>query len=181
MSQLAFACTATRVVQQVVRCSYVRVALISFACFCLWGAVGFIEQDGGDLKIGTVLSYRSVCVSNSKTDFNKELSCRWQTVRCLLAWFFDFYLPLSQLTPSIPSSYRVHIWYGKTRTAGLQSGESRMMIDSVAWIQHISVTDMQFSCVAIPKATPTHWRRAAKTPLAKRSTTQFPRETRKWI
>jgi len=37
------------------------------------------------------------------------------------------------LTPSvtkIPSNYQVHIWYGKTRMAGLQSGEGRMMIDS---------------------------------------------------
>jgi len=53
----------------------------------------------------------------------------------LLAGFSDFYLPLSYLTPSlrrIPSSYRVHILYGKTRMAGLQSGEGHMMIDSVA-------------------------------------------------
>jgi len=42
---------------------------------------------------------------------------------------FYFYLPRSHLTPSwrgIPSSYRVHIWYGKTRMSGLQSVE-------VAW------------------------------------------------
>jgi len=32
----------------------------------------------------------------------------------------------------ISSSNRVYIWYGKTRTAELQSGEGRMMIDSVA-------------------------------------------------
>jgi len=30
----------------------------------------------------------------------------------------------------IPSSYRVYIWYGKTRMAGLQSREGCMMIDS---------------------------------------------------
>jgi len=42
--------------------------------------------------------------------------------------------PAFSLTPSIReilSRYRVHIWYGKTRMAGLQSGEGRMMIDSV--------------------------------------------------
>jgi len=30
-----------------------------------------------------------------------------------------------------PTSYRVHIWCGKTRMAGLQSGEGRMMSNSV--------------------------------------------------
>jgi len=30
---------------------------------------------------------------------------------------------------------------GKTRTAGLQSAEGRMMIDSVVWAQYINVTD----------------------------------------
>jgi len=39
--------------------------------------------------------------------------------------------------------YRVHIWYGETRMAGLQSGEGRMMIDSVVWAQDINVTDTQ--------------------------------------
>jgi len=50
-----------------------------------------------------------------------------------LAGFCDFYLPLSHLTPSIweiPWSYRIHIWYRKTRTAGLQSGGGRIMIDT---------------------------------------------------
>jgi len=42
-----------------------------------------------------------------------------------------------------PSSHRVHIWYGKTRMAGLQSAEGRMMIDSVAWAQYINTTDTQ--------------------------------------
>jgi len=38
------------------------------------------------------------------------------------------FLPL----PSpLPSSYRVHIWYGQTRMTGLQSREGRMMIGSV--------------------------------------------------
>jgi len=36
-------------------------------------------------------------------------------------------------------------WYGKTRMAGMQCGEGRMMIDSVVWAQYayISVTDTQ--------------------------------------
>jgi len=54
----------------------------------------------------------------------------------LLAGFSDFYPPVSHLTPSvrwIPSSYRVHIWHGKTRIAGLQSGECHRMIESVVW------------------------------------------------
>jgi len=48
----------------------------------------------------------------------------------ILAVFCDIYLPLSHLTSSMrgmPSSY--HIWYRKTRMAGLQSGENRMMIN----------------------------------------------------
>jgi len=32
---------------------------------------------------------------------------------------------------------------GKTRMAGLQSGEGRMMIDSVVWAQYINVTNTQ--------------------------------------
>jgi len=61
----------------------------------------------------------------------------------LLARFCDFYLPIFHLTPPIMgilSSYRVHIWYGKTRN-GLQCGEGRMMIDF--WAQYIYVTDRQ--------------------------------------
>jgi len=48
------------------------------------------------------------------------------------------------LTPSvrgIPSKNRVHIWYEKTRTTGLQSG--RMVIDSVIWAQYMKVADRQ--------------------------------------
>jgi len=66
----------------------------------------------------------------------------------LLAGFFEFYLPLSHLTPSvreIPLSYRIHIWYGKTRMAGLQSGEGHMMMNSVIWVQYINVTDTDTS------------------------------------
>jgi len=43
----------------------------------------------------------------------------------------------------IPLSYRVHIWYGKTRIAGLQFGEGHVMIDSVIWVQYINMTDTQ--------------------------------------
>jgi len=66
---------------------------------------------------------------------------------------------------SIPLSYRVHIWCGKTRMAGLQSGEGRMMIDSVVWARYINVTDTQTdtqrdthtdSHVAIANVAPTH-------------------------
>jgi len=37
----------------------------------------------------------------------------------------------------------VDIWYGKTRMAGLQSGEDCMMINSVVQAQYINVTDTQ--------------------------------------
>jgi len=40
----------------------------------------------------------------------------------------------------IPSSSRVHVWCEKTRMAGLQSDEGRMMIDSIVWAQYVSVT-----------------------------------------
>jgi len=41
--------------------------------------------------------------------------------------------------------------------AGLQSGEGRLMIDSVVWAQYINVTDRHTdSHVAIPTAVPTH-------------------------
>jgi len=49
--------------------------------------------------------------------------------------------PFDTVSEEIPSSYRVHIWYGETRMAGLQSGEGLMMIDSVVWAQYINVTD----------------------------------------
>jgi len=72
------------------------------------------------------------------------------------------------LTPSmrrIPSSYRVRIWYGKTRIASLQSGENRMMIDSVVWAQYINVTDTQ---TATQTATwPQHGRQKAAFPFSK--------------
>jgi len=64
----------------------------------------------------------------------------------LLAVFSKFYPPLSHLAPSmrrIPSSYQVNIWYGRTGTTELQSGEGRKMFASVVWAQHINVTDTQ--------------------------------------
>jgi len=52
-------------------------------------------------------------------------------------------LPFDAMYEGIASSYRVHIWCEKTRMAGLQAGESRMMIDSVVWAQYINVPDAQ--------------------------------------
>jgi len=48
---------------------------------------------------------------------------------------------LSPSVMGIPSSYRVHIWYGKTSMAGLQAGKGRMMINLVVRAQYINVTD----------------------------------------
>jgi len=57
----------------------------------------------------------------------------------------------------VASSYWVHIWYGKTGMAGLQSGEGHTMIDSVVWAQYINVTDRHTdSHVATANAAPTH-------------------------
>jgi len=47
---------------------------------------------------------------------------------------FRLYLPLSHLVPSmigLPSSYRVHVWCARTRTARLQSREGRTMTESI--------------------------------------------------
>jgi len=46
-------------------------------------------------------------------------------------------LPNSVITESVPCID----WYGKTETAGLQSGECRMMIESVVLAQYINVTN----------------------------------------
>jgi len=52
-----------------------------------------------------------------------------------------------------PSSWRVHIYYGETRMAGLQSGEGRLVIDSVVWAQYSNLTDRHTdSHVAIANA-----------------------------
>jgi len=97
--------------------------------------------------------------SDKQKKLDKKLSYRWQTARRLCTpmlhtvlsgaalwwrtanyWLDCTYIQFSHLTSSIPSSYRVHMWYRKTRTARLQSGEGRMMIDSVVWAQYITVT-----------------------------------------
>jgi len=53
---------------------------------------------------------------------------------------------------------------GKTRMAGLQSGEGRVIIDSVVWAQYINVTDIHtHSHVTTAIASLTHCVRAAKT------------------
>jgi len=95
------------------------------------------------------LETKSSAIADKEHDADarrRSMLCYQELPSCdLLAGFSDFYLHLSHLTPSmrgIPSSYRVHIWYGKPRMAGLQSGEGRMMIDLV-WAQYINVTDTQ--------------------------------------
>jgi len=40
-------------------------------------------------------------------------------------------IPFVALTEGISQSYRVHIWYGKTRVTGLQPVEVRATIDSL--------------------------------------------------
>jgi len=63
----------------------------------------------------------------------------------------------------IPSSYRVHIWYGKTRLTELQSGAGRMIIDSVVSAQYINVSDRQTdSPVAIAVAALTQYASGGK-------------------
>jgi len=67
---------------------------------------------------------------------------------------FRIILPPFHLTPSmraIRSSYRVRILYEKTRMAGRQSGEGRMMIDSVVWAQYINVTDQSCTRVGLTR------------------------------
>jgi len=111
---------------------------------------------------GTITSYSVPQESSSKSYFNihKKLSYCWQTTQHLrtlifnavllaaaLWWMTAIYWPdFLTLPTSLPFdaySYRVHIWYGKTRMAGLQSDEGRMIIDSVIWAQHIIMTDAQ--------------------------------------
>jgi len=51
--------------------------------------------------------------------------------------------------------------------AGLQSGEDRIMIDSVVWAQYINVTDTQTdSHVAIANAAPTRQKCRQCTPVS---------------
>jgi len=90
------------------------------------------------------------------TAHNMKLSYRWQTARlctpprAVLWWmtainwpdFPTFPLLLDVLNKGNPLELS-GIGYGKTRMAGLQSGEGRMMIDSVVWPQYVNVTDTQ--------------------------------------
>jgi len=88
----------------------------------------------------------------------KKLSCRWQTARRLCTpiwaafrWMTAIYWP-NFPTFTYPSPIWRPQWKGcpraigfifgttKTRMAGLQSGEARMMIESVVWAQYINVT-----------------------------------------
>jgi len=50
-------------------------------------------------------------------------------------------VPFDALTEEDLSSYRVHVWCGKTRMAGLQAGGGRTMIDSVVLAQYIHQRD----------------------------------------
>jgi len=52
-------------------------------------------------------------------------------------------LPFDALNEGIPSSCRVHIWYGETGMDGLQSGEGRTVMDPVVWAQYINVANRQ--------------------------------------
>jgi len=65
----------------------------------------------------------------------------------LLAGLSDLYPPplpsnaLNERDPLDPRTIGFIFGVGKTRMAGLQSGEGRLMIDSVVWTQYINVTD----------------------------------------
>jgi len=104
---------------------------------------------------------------------NKKLRCCCHTARhvctpmlCCQALnsILTYFCHLMNSMRGITSGYQVHIWYGKTRMAGLQSGEGRVMINSVVWAQHINVTDTQplFVTERQPrhhiKCHPMHWR-----------------------
>jgi len=52
-------------------------------------------------------------------------------------------VPFDACTKCDPQELSGSFCYEKTRMAGLQSGEGRMMIDSVVWAQYINVTDTQ--------------------------------------
>jgi len=94
----------------------------------------------------SITTSSTMSLTNRLTLVHADIPC-WAVKSCslvngcdLLAGFCDFYLPLFHLTPSVRGSPRA-TWYEKTRTAGLQSRGSRMMIDSVVWAQCINVTE----------------------------------------
>jgi len=113
-------------------------------------------------KSGVGSEHRQVFLETFKAEtwimnnVNKKFSCRWQTARRLYMpmlcchklpsgeWLrfigrilrlLSIFSHMASSMRGIPSSYRVHIWYGKTRMAGLQSDEGRMMT------QYINVTN----------------------------------------
>jgi len=69
-------------------------------------------------------------------------------------------IPSDAISGGTFSSYRVHLVWENYRTAGLQSGEGRMMIDSVVWAQY-NVTNTD-SHVAIANAVPTQYASAGR-------------------
>jgi len=88
--------------------------------------------------------------------YNKKLGCHRHAARHLYEHirkrpphnyennaFITYSQYLMRSMMGIPSSYQVHIWYGETRMAGLQSGEGCTMIDSVVWAHYVNVTDTQ--------------------------------------
>jgi len=63
---------------------------------------------------------------------------------CNLLAGFSALTPLPFDTLNAWDSLELSLKFGmKTQMAGLQSGEGRMMIDSVIWAQFISMTDTQ--------------------------------------
>jgi len=135
----------------------------------LWSQINLIWINFRLLQF-TLLSFQMVWFLTQKTEtrlpVNKKLSCGWHAARTLvrvvfptlrpagrylLVVFSDIFLPFFHLTPSmrkVSSSYRVHIWYGKTRMAGLQSGEARTLHGDrlrVVWTHNTSAwqTDRQ--------------------------------------
>jgi len=72
----------------------------------------------------------------------QRLSLRTCNAGCVIS---RIHWPIrNTLTPAmrgVPSSYLVHIWYGKTRVPGTQCGEDRMMIESFVKSQLQSVID----------------------------------------
>jgi len=89
---------------------------------------------------------------------------KWRHLYCVDWRFCRTYsqhcVPFDALNEGITSSYRVHIWYWKTRMAGLQSCWGSTMM-AVAWAQYINMTDKQLR--RHTKCCPNALRRASKT------------------
>jgi len=69
------------------------------------------------------------------------LSDEWLRFIGLIFRLLPTPLPFDALNEAMSSSYQFHIWCGKTRMPRLQSGEGRLMIDSVVWPQYINATN----------------------------------------